>query len=117
MMAPNDVELLQQYLRGGSEEAFATLVHRHVDLVYSAAVRQVRLPQLAEEIAQCVFLDLCKNAARLTNWKSETLAAWLYQVTRRTAVDFLRRESRRESREKLAAELSAMNDNPSLWSQ
>ncbi len=42
MMALNDQQLLEQYTREGSEEAFAALVHRHLDLVYSAALRQVR---------------------------------------------------------------------------
>ena len=89
MMALNDQQLLAQYTREGSEEAFAALVHRHLDLVYSAALRQVRSPELAEEVAQSVFIDLSRNAARL---KSETvLTAWLYQVARRTAVDVVRR--------------------------
>jgi len=43
----NDLDLLGQYARENSQEAFAELVHRHLDLVYSAALRQVRSPQLA----------------------------------------------------------------------
>jgi len=57
-MTTSDLELLDQYVKAGSEQAFAELVHRHLDLVYSAALRQVRSPQLAEEIAQSVFADL-----------------------------------------------------------
>jgi RNA polymerase sigma factor (sigma-70 family) len=115
MMAPTDLELLGQYARGGAEEAFAALVHRHLDLVYSAALRQVRSPQLAEEVAQSVFTDLSAAAHRL---KTETgLTGWLYQVTRRTAVDVVRRESRRQLRERLAVELTDMNAHPSIWSQ
>jgi RNA polymerase sigma factor (sigma-70 family) len=117
MMPPNDLELLEEYLERGSEEAFATLVHRHLDLVYSAALRQVAAPQFAEEIAQSVFIDLAKNGARLAQRKSETLAAWLFQVTRRTAVDHVRRESRRQLREQLAAELNVMDQHPSIWSR
>src|SRR6516162_2490940 len=99
-MTPNDLELVERYCREGCEEAFATLVHRYLDLVYSAALRQVRSPQLAEEVAQSVFTDLSRNAPRL---KPDTvLSAWLYQVTRRTAVDVVRRESRRQWREQLA---------------
>src|SRR2546426_2953801 len=115
MMASNDAELLEQYIRDDSEEAFAALVHRHLDLVYSAALRQVRSPQLAEEVAQSVFTDLSRNAARL---KSDTvLTAWLYQVTRRTAIDVVRGEARRQLREQLAAELTDMNTHPSTWNQ
>lgn len=115
MMMPTDLELLERYLRGHSEEAFATLVHRHLDLVYSAALRQVRSPQLAEEVAQSVFTDLSKHAARLK--LDGPLSAWLYQVTRRTAVDVVRREARRQAREQVAMELNAMDTRPSVWSQ
>jgi RNA polymerase sigma factor (sigma-70 family) len=115
MMKPTDLELLERYSKEGSEEAFSELVHRHLDLVYSAALRQVHSPQLAEEVAQSVFTDLSRGAQRM---KSDTvLTAWLYQVTRRTAVDVVRRESRRQLREQLAVELTDMNAHPSLWSQ
>src|SRR5205807_10349377 len=114
-MTANDLELLEQYAAGDSEAAFAELVHRHLDLVYSAALRQVRSPQLAEEVAQSVFTDLSRNAGRL---KPDTvLTAWLYQVARRSAVDVVRRESRRQLREQLAVELADMNAQPSLWNQ
>jgi RNA polymerase sigma factor (sigma-70 family) len=110
-----DMELLASYTGNGSEAAFAELVHRHLDLVYSAALRQVRSPQLAEEVAQSVFADLARNAARLL--PETVLAAWLYQVARRTAVDVIRRESRRRLREQLALEMADMNDHPSIWKE
>src|SRR2546426_5006771 len=107
MMTANALEFLHEYARQGSEDAFAALVHRHVDLVYSAALRQTRSPQLAEEVAQSVFTDLSRNAHKL---KPDTvLTAWLYQVTRRTAIDVIRRESRRQLREQIATEMNAMN--------
>src|SRR3954471_6555166 len=89
-----DTQLLREYAAGKSQDAFAELVRRHLDLVYSAALRQVRSPQLAEEVSQSVFTDLARSAGKL---KPETvLTAWLYQVTRRTAIDVVRRESRRQ---------------------
>lgn len=111
----SDLDLLQLYAHEDSEEAFATLVERHLDLVYSAAVRQVRSPQLAEEIAQSVFTDLARNIRRLQ--AGTVLTAWLYQVTRRTAIDVIRRESRRQSRERMAVELSDMKSDSSDWTQ
>jgi RNA polymerase sigma factor (sigma-70 family) len=103
----SDLELLKQYARQNSQDAFTALVNRHLNLVYSAALRQVRSPQLAEEVAQSVFTDLARTAGEL---KPDTiLTAWLYQVTRRTAIDVIRRESRRQLREQIASEMNAMN--------
>ena len=117
MMPTTDLQLLKTFAADASEDAFAELTRRHVDLVYSVALRQVRSPQLAEEISQSVFIDLSKNAARLAAGKTESLTPWLYQVSRRTAIDVVRRESRRQLREQLAVELTDMNNQPSLWSQ
>jgi hypothetical protein len=36
-----DCDLLRRYAETQSEDAFAELVRRHVNLVYSAAIRQV----------------------------------------------------------------------------
>jgi len=114
-MTESDLELLDQYARDGIESAFAEIVRRHVNLVYSAALRQVRSPQLAEEVAQSVFTDLARDAKRLAT--DTILTAWLYQVTRRTAIDVVRRESRRQLREQIATEMNAMNATAEDWTQ
>ena len=112
-MSDTDLELLARYTRQHAEDAFAELVRRHLGLVYSAALRQVRSPQLAEELAQSVFIDLARSAAKL---KPDTiLTAWLYQVTRRTAIDVVRREASRQLREQIATEMNAMNATAADW--
>ena len=111
----SDSDLLREFSREHSDEAFAELVRRHLDLVYSAALRQVRSPQLAEEVAQSVFTDLARQVRAL---KPDTiLTGWLYQVTRRTAIDAVRREARRQLREQVAVEMNAMNPTPTDWAQ
>jgi RNA polymerase sigma factor (sigma-70 family) len=115
IMTANDLDLLRAFARDQSQDAFTALVQRHLDLVYCAALRQVRSPQLAEEIAQSVFADLARHAAGL---KADTvLTAWLYQVTRRTAIDVVRREARRQLREQIAFEMNAMNAIADDWAQ
>ena len=112
-MSDTDLQLLERYTRQHAEDAFAELVRRHLNLVFSAALRQVRSPQLAEEVAQSVFTDLARQAHHLA--PDTVLSAWLYQVTRRTAIDVVRREARRQVREQVACELNAMNATASDW--
>jgi RNA polymerase sigma factor (sigma-70 family) len=111
----SDSELLRRFVIDDSQEAFAAIVRRHVDLVYSVALRQVRSPELAEEIAQGVFLDLVR-ASRGSAFR-EPLAAWLYVVARRAAIDVIRSEVRRRAREAVAVELESMNPPDPDWRQ
>jgi len=111
----SDLELLQRFVRDNSQDAFGEIVRRHLNLVYSAALRQVCSPQLAEEIAQSVFADLARNVGKL---KPDTvLTAWLYAVARRTAIDAVRKESRRQLREQIAVEMNQMNATADDWKQ
>jgi RNA polymerase sigma factor (sigma-70 family) len=114
-MSANDLDLLRDFARDRSQDAFTTIVQRHLDLVYCAALRQVRSRELAEEVAQSVFSDLARDAARL---KPDTvLTAWLYEVTRRTAINVVRGETRRRFREQIACEMNAMNATAADWTQ
>lgn len=106
-MSDTDLELLARYARHRAEDAFAEIVRRHLGLVHSAALRQVRSPHLAEEVAQSTFLKLAQHARQLA--PGTILSAWLYQVTRREAIDVVRREARRQLREQIATEMNAMN--------
>jgi RNA polymerase sigma factor (sigma-70 family) len=114
-MSANDLDLLRDFARDQSQDAFTTIVHRHLDLVYCAALRQVRSPELAEEVAQSVFTDLAQNAAKLK--PGTVLTAWLYEVTRRTAINAVRGEARRRLREQIACEMNAMNASAADWTQ
>ena len=114
-MSTAESELLRDYVVGGSQAAFAALVTRHVDLIYSAALRQVRSPQLAEEITQNAFIALARTAHRFK--PGTPLVPWLYLVTRRAAIDTLRSEARRQTREQIAMEMNTMNSSASDWSR
>ena len=93
-----DSELLSRYARTHSEDAFAELVRRHVNLVYSAALRQVNGDaHLAQDVAQTVFTDLARKAGPLA--RRETLTGWLYTSAHHAAAKIARTESRRRDRE------------------
>ncbi len=95
-----DMDLLRRFAAENSQRAFATLVERHVNLVYSAALRRTGNPHAAEEITQAVFIILAEKAGRIS--RQTILPGWLYQTTRLTAASFLRREFRRTRREQEA---------------
>src|SRR5579862_1452258 len=95
-----DMELLREYADRNSEAAFATLVSRHVNLVYSVALRKTGNPHAAEEITQAAFIILAQKAGRIS--EKTILPGWLYQTARLTAANFLKREIRRARREQEA---------------
>src|SRR6185295_15265879 len=84
MQAMDDTGLLRVYAMRKSEAAFEELVSRHAGLVYSAALRQVREPHLAEEVTQAVFIILAQKAARISD--RTILTGWLFKTTRFVAL-------------------------------
>ncbi|HEX5397616.1 MAG TPA: sigma-70 family RNA polymerase sigma factor [Verrucomicrobiae bacterium] len=137
MPESDDIALLKEYAASGSEAAFTALVGRHVNLVYSVALRRVGNTHAAEEIAQAVFLILARKAKSLTGGWSRRLVAsvrfrgdggvaatplsgWLYQTARLTAANYLRGEIRRQHREQEATMQSILNEaeaEPEVWRQ
>lgn len=109
MQSTSDIRLLRDYAAHGSEAAFAELVHRHADLDYSAALRQVDSPDLAHDVTQAVFTDLGRKASTLAASLPDeaSLVGWLYRGTRYEALTLRRGEQRRRQRELLAMETSA----------
>lgn len=115
----DDSALLQRFAAARAEEDFAELVRRHLNLVYSAALRQVGGDhQFAEEVTQSVFTDLARKAGSLTNHIS--LAGWLYTSAHYAAAKIVRGEQRRRLREQEAHQMHETHANatPELdWEQ
>jgi len=114
----NDMDRLRDYARLGSEAAFAELVQRHINLVYSVAHRHVGIAAQAEEITQAVFIILARKGGKLS--PDTILEGWLFETTRLTALSFLRGERRRQFREQEAYMQSTLNDadaGDATWNQ
>src|SRR3954468_9500758 len=99
-MTPEDMQLVQEFATRQSESAFAEIVSRYTGLVYSAALRQVQSPQLAEEVTQVVFTILARKPSSLN---SKTIhPSWLYRTACYVSGSARKQELRRQHREQEA---------------
>jgi RNA polymerase sigma factor (sigma-70 family) len=115
-MISEDMTLVREYARSNSEQAFATLVSRHVNLVYSVALRQVRDSFLAEEVSQTVFIILARKAKSLS--PKTVLSGWLCRTARYVSADTLKTQRRRQFREQESQMQSTLNEpEPGIWNQ
>jgi RNA polymerase sigma-70 factor (ECF subfamily) len=122
VLADSDQGLLRRYADSRDESAFALLVRRHVDLVYSAAVRRVGDRHLAEDVTQAVFVVLARKARSIRD--DAPLSAWLLSTVRYCAANALKMEQRRQRHEHEAAveahRSGACSSNPTdvlLWQE
>lgn len=113
----DDIALLREYANDGSESAFAEIVRRHINLVYSVALRFTNNSGDAQDVTQAVFVILATKASRLR--PKTILTGWLYETTRFTAMNFLTCKTRREAREQEAYMQSTLNDGETenVWPQ
>jgi RNA polymerase sigma factor (sigma-70 family) len=114
-----DSELIRDYARTGSESAFTELVRRHINLVFSAALRESHgdVPG-AQDITQVVFAEAARRASRLC--RHPALAGWLYTCVRRMSANARRADHRRQHREQEAhamKELLSPDPTEGVWRQ
>lgn len=110
----DEITLLREYATQNSETAFETLVSRHVGFVYSAALRQVRDPHLAEEITQVVFIILAQKAGKIS--EKAVLAGWLFKTTRFVVLAEIRAAAKRQREEDSFVQTEIHAPEPdSIW--
>ena len=111
----NDQELLREFVSSRSVAAFEELVRRTADMVYSAARRQMGGAELAEDVAQAVFLVLARKAQKVDG----VLAGWLLGVTFNACRNAKRMAARRAYHERRAGVMklqTAPSDPEIVWS-
>jgi RNA polymerase sigma factor (sigma-70 family) len=116
MPETGDIQLLHEFAERKSDAAFAALVARYVNLVYSVGLRQTGNSHAAEEITQAVFIILARRTGSLG--PKTVLSGWLYQTAWLTAANYRRTELRRARREQEAYIQSVLNQTePDVWAQ
>jgi len=107
-MEASDATLLRQFIASRDEPSFRELVSRHFQMVWSVARRVIGNDTFAEDITQQTFIRLVQRASAIG--EEQNLAAWLHRTARSFAIDLVRREGRRKTRE---AKATAMENDPS----
>lgn len=113
-----DQELLREYVATRSDAIFAELVARHVNLVYSAALRQTGNHATAQDITQAVFIILARKAPSLR--RETVLVGWLFRAVRYAVRDAFKIEARRQRREQEAAAMQLTDqteDATAAWEE
>jgi RNA polymerase sigma factor (sigma-70 family) len=112
-----DQQLLRDYAQHRSDVAFAELVRRHVDHVYSAALRMAREAHMAEDVTQGVFVVLAQNARKLADHPA--LSGWLQRTARNLAGKTVRSHVRRRIHEQEAVDMNELlaTEPNAVWEQ
>src|SRR4051812_37311310 len=105
----SEVELLERHIGDATDDAFAEIVKRYVNLVHSVARRRLGSHAQAEEATQLVFIRLAKSQGRFTT--EAALIAWLHRTATNVATDLLRTELRRRKREQEAIQMQDPAEN------
>jgi RNA polymerase sigma factor (sigma-70 family) len=95
-----DHDLLRRFVERRDEEAFATLLHRHGQMVLGIGLRLLHRRQDAEDVCQATFLVLARKAGTV-RWR-DSVANWLYGVAYRLALNARNAARRRNTREREA---------------
>jgi RNA polymerase sigma factor (sigma-70 family) len=108
-MSESDEALLRRFADDGDREALNRLIQRNLDFVYSAALRHVPDPHLAEDVTQAVFLVLVQKARAIR--RGTVVAGWLFNTARYASANAMKMRSRRAHHEQAAARARHAEDN------
>jgi RNA polymerase sigma-70 factor, ECF subfamily len=91
-MTTNDEHILIEAINNGDTRAYAQLVDRYKDLVYTLALRMLKHKEEAEEVAQDTFIKVFKS---LDKFKGDSkFSTWIYRVAYNTCLDNIKRNKK-----------------------
>lgn len=85
----NDTEIISKVL-SGDHAAYAVLVDRYQNYVFTLTMRMIKSREDAEEVAQDVFIKAYKYLADFRG--ASKFTTWLYTIVNNTCISFLRKK-------------------------
>lgn len=85
----NDNEIINQVL-SGDNQAYAGLVNRYQNYVFTLALRFTKNREDAEEVAQDIFIKAYRSLADFRG--ASKFSTWLYTIVNNTCITFLRKK-------------------------
>src|ERR1044071_10031245 len=85
----NDIEIIGKVL-SGDQQAYALLVERYKNYVFTLALRFTKSREDAEEVSQDIFI---KAYRALSDFRGASkFSTWLYTIVNNTCITFLRKK-------------------------
>ena len=91
-MTIKDEHIINQILEGNTT-AFAVLVDRYKDLVFTLAIGMLKNREEAEEVSQDTFLKAYRSLAKFKG--DSKFSTWLYKVAYNTCLDRIKKNKRK----------------------
>lgn len=91
-MTTNDENILIAAIKNGDTKAYAQLVNRYKDLVYTLAIRMLKHREEAEEVAQDTFIKVFKSLDRFKG--DSKFSTWIYRVAYNTCLDTIKKNKK-----------------------
>lgn len=110
-MSTVDADVLSRFA-AGDDDAFRTVYQRYAGPMFTVAMGSLGRRDLAADAVQQAFLQAWQNAGTLR--PGQDIAPWLFQITRRTAIDAWRRERRHHTGRSAEETPDAAVPGPSL---
>ncbi len=85
----NDNEIISKVL-SGDHQAYAIIVNRYQNYVFTLTLRMIKSREDAEEVAQDVFIKAYKYLADFRG--ASKFTTWLYTIVNNTCITFLRKK-------------------------
>ena len=91
-MTTNDDQILIDAIENGDTKAYAQLVNRYKDLVYTLAIRMLKHREEAEEVSQDTFIKVFKSLGKFKG--DSKFSTWIYKVTYNTCLDRIKKNKK-----------------------